>query len=52
MDGAKSVIRDVPFLIYETDGGFYHELREGLDRNDIIEYNNKPLLQREMEYRW
>lgn len=40
--------------IYETDGGFYHKLREWLDRNDIVEYkyNDKPLLQREIEYRW
>ena len=40
--------------IYETDGGFYHKLREWLDRNDIIEYkyNDKPMLQREIEYRW
>lgn len=40
--------------IYETDGGFYHKLREWLDRNDIVEYkyNDKPILQREIEYRW
>ena len=42
------------FPIYETDGGFYHKLREWLDRNDIVEYkyNDKPILQREIEYRW
>ena len=40
--------------IYETDGGFYHKLREWLDRNDIVEYkyNDKPILQIEIEYRW
>ena len=40
--------------IYETDDGLYHELREWLDRNDIVEYkyNDKPILQREIEYRW
>lgn len=57
-EAKKSEVRElavnIAVPIYETDGGFYHKLREWLDRNDIVEYkyNDKPILQREIEYRW
>lgn len=56
--GMKKVISEqkevnIAVPVYKTDGGYFYELREWLDKNNIIsyKYNDNPIIQKDIEYK-